>query len=131
MRWWQTQPEAWQEVTTNAQPAADVMQEFNKWVLGLGGKIILVAHPIAFDYAFVSWYIWKFVGSNPFVDDEGTTHTLDLGSYIAGKFDLTPDETLREHLPAWMKENMPEHSHNALDDARGYGVILRNILSKK
>ncbi|HEY4161297.1 MAG TPA: hypothetical protein VGM08_04515 [Candidatus Saccharimonadales bacterium] len=130
MEWWQTQPDAWEEVTTNTQPAEIVMKEFRKWVEGFGVRPVFVAHPIAFDYAVVSWYLWKFTGGNPFADEHGATVTLDLSSYIAGKFDIPLEKAHRKYLPDWMREGMPAHSHNAMEDARGYGVILRNVLKK-
>jgi DNA polymerase III alpha subunit (gram-positive type) len=130
MAWWRTQPEAWEEVTTNTRPAEEVMREFAQWIEGFGVRPIFVAHPIAFDYAVVSWYLWKFTDDNPFADEQGATLTLDLSSYIAGKFGLGIEKAHRRHLPGWMKEGMPDHSHNAMEDARGYGVILRNILNR-
>lgn len=130
MAWWQTQPEAWKEVTTNAQPAKIVMRDFAHWVEGCGVRPAFVAHPIAFDYAVVSWYLWKFNGRNPFADEHGATLTLDLSSYIAGKYGLVLGRAHRKYLPDWMKKGMPAHSHNAMEDARGYGVILRNVLKE-
>lgn len=129
MEWWRTQPEAWKEVTTNAEQADKVMNEFCEWVEELGKKPVFVAHPIAFDYAVVSWYFWKFVNRNPFTDKYGASITLDLSSYIAGKFGLKLHDATKKKLPASMTKDMPEHTHNALDDARGFGVILRNVLS--
>jgi len=32
-------------------------------------------------------------------------------------------------IPEWMKQGMPEHSHNFLEDAKGYATTLRNILN--
>jgi DNA polymerase III alpha subunit (gram-positive type) len=57
MEWWKTQPVAWKEVATNTEPAEVVMDDFAQWVEGFGGQPIFVAHPIAFDYAVVSWYL--------------------------------------------------------------------------
>jgi DNA polymerase III alpha subunit (gram-positive type) len=131
MDWWKTQPEAWQEVTQDAEPAETAINEFRDWIERLGKPTVFVAHPIGFDYAVVSWYLWKFAGHNPFTDASGSNRTLDLSSFIAGKFGLTLSQAKRNKLPEWMKAGMPEHSHNALDDARGYGVLLRNVLAKE
>lgn len=131
MEWWKTQPEAWQEVTENAEPAELVIKDFFDWVKSFGKQPVFVAHPIGFDYAIVSWYLWKFVGDDPFIDHVAAARTLDLSSFIAGKFGLKLDDAKRNNLPRWVKTGMPEHSHKALDDARGYGVILRNVLNKK
>lgn len=129
MDWWKSQPEAWQEVTTDAQPAHVVVEEFLDWVAGFGDNVIFVAQPIGFDYVFVRWYLWRFGGRCPFQRlSEGYEATLDISSFIAGKYGLSLKQSTRRQLPDWMKQGMPHHSHNALEDARGYAVILRNIL---
>lgn len=131
MAWWETEPEAWHEVTTDTMPAEKVIKKFTKWLDELGKKPVFVAHPIAFDYAFVSWYLWRYVNKNPFANSNGASRTLDLISFIAGRFDRTLNKSRRTNFPTWMKQGMPEHSHNALDDARGYAVVIRNILARK
>lgn len=128
MAWWKTQPEAWQEVTSDTQAPDKVMNDFCGWLDTLGKKPIFVAHPVAFDYAVVSWYLWKFCGHNPFTNEQGASLTLDLSSFIAGKFNLKLNMASRKMLPEWMKQGMPEHSHNALEDAKGFATILRTTL---
>ena len=128
MQWWETQPVAWQEATTNAEDPSLVMDEFCNWLSDLGKNPVFVAHPVAFDYAFISWYLWKFAGKNPFVNEKGASITLDLTSYISGKYSQSLTKSMRSNLAEWMKNGMPEHSHNALDDAKGFAVILINIL---
>jgi DNA polymerase III alpha subunit (gram-positive type) len=130
MEWWKTQPEAWREVTTDAQPAVVVMNEFCEWVEGLGKKPVFVAHPVAFDYAVVSWYLWKFVNKDPFTNEKGASRTLDITSFIAGKYNRNLENSKRTRLPESLTKGMPEHSHNALDDARGFAVVLRNVLNE-
>ncbi len=131
MAWWMTEPEAWQEATSDAQSASEVMAEFCKWLDNLGKNPVFVAHPISFDYSFVSWYLWKFTNRNPFADLESAARTLDITSFTAGKFERSLNESKRKNFPKWISRGMPEHSHNALDDARGYAVVLRNILTTK
>lgn len=130
MEWWDSQPEAWQEVIRDAKPAEQAIKDFYGWLNHLDRKPVFVAHPVGYDYAFVSWYLWKYVQVNPFADERGASITLDLSSFIAGKYSRTLLCSFRSELPDWMKVGMPEHTHNALDDARGFGVILRNILQK-
>ena len=106
------------------------MLDFAQWVDALNLQPIFVSHPVSFDYSIVSWYLWKFLDRNPFADPNGATLALDLSSYISGKFGLSFNDSKRPRLPAWMKKGMPDHSHNALDDAQGYAVILRNVLDR-
>lgn len=130
MEWWATEPDAWNEVTTDTESANDVMDEFVEWIKSFSKEPVFVAHPVAFDYSMVSWYLWKFANYNPFVDERRSPRALDISSFISGKYDMSLNDSTRNHLPDWMMNRMPEHSHNALDDAVGYGVILRNVINK-
>jgi DNA polymerase III alpha subunit (gram-positive type) len=127
MEWWKSQPEAWKEVTADALSPEVVMKEFFDWIDALNAKPIFVAHPVGFDYVFVSWYLHKFA-QNPFEDYSGVIRILDLPSFAAGKLNIPLSKSARPQLPDPLKIGMPEHSHKAIDDARGYGVILRNLL---
>ena len=131
MNWWKTQPEAWDEVTTNAEPAEKVMNDFHEWLEKLGKKPVFVAHPIAFDYSFVSWYLYKFTGQNQFTDSKDDPKTLDLKSFISAKYGKTLDNSAVSKLPESLLKGSPEHSHKAIDDAIGYASVLRNILNDK
>jgi DNA polymerase III alpha subunit (gram-positive type) len=128
MEWWKKYPEAWQEATTDAQEPEVVMREFLEWVKSLGAKPVFVAQPIEFDFTFVCWYLHRFVQENPFSDYTRAQRTLDIASFSAGKFNIPLSRARGDQIPDQFREGMPEHSHNALDDARGYGVILRNML---
>ena len=127
MEWWKTQPEAWQEVTTDTLSPEVVMHEFCDWIEGLKATPIFVAHPVGFDYTFVSWYLQRFA-QNPFTDYSGVARILDLPSFAAGKLNVSLSRSARPQLPESLRVGMPEHSHKAIDDAQGYGVILRNLL---
>jgi DNA polymerase III alpha subunit (gram-positive type) len=130
MDWWKTQPEAWQEVIRDARPAAEAMRDFAAWIgkYSSPGAPVFVSHPVAFDYSFVSWYLWKFNGHNPFTTPAGSPLTLDLTSYASGKLKRELDESTRSSLAAEFMQEAPPHTHRAIDDARGYGILLRNLL---
>lgn len=128
MGWWKRHPEAWQEVITDAKPAEVVIGAFRKWVGSLGKSPVFVASPLVLDYPFVKWYLDKFGGEQLFEDFGSVQRTLDLASFTAGRFNLLLAESRRRQLPPELTQGMPVHSHKALDDARGYGVILRNAL---
>lgn len=126
--WWHKHPEAWAEATADAQPADVVIREFQRWVAGLGAEPVFVASPLVLDFGFMHWYLHKFLGDNPFMDYSSIQRTLDLASLAAGKYNLPLDKARRMQLPDVLTAGMPEHTHRAIDDARGYGVLLRNIL---
>lgn len=127
--WWKSQPEAWAEVNSDQQPPVSVMQDFCRWLDGLKCEPIFAASPIGLDYAFVSWYLFRFAGRNPFMNEKNAIRTLDIRSYIAGKYNLTFDDSSRPKLPASLTAGMPEHTHRAIDDAAGYAYLLRRILN--
>lgn len=128
MDWWKTQPEAWQEVNTNAEPAAQVIEAFRAWVASFGKSPVFVASPLILDYPFMKWYLHRFGGEQLFEDFEPVQRTLDLASLAAGRLNIPLARARRMQLPQEITQGMPEHSHKAIDDARGYGVILRNVL---
>jgi DNA polymerase III epsilon subunit-like protein len=128
MDWWKTQPEAWQEVNTNTETAAVVIEAFREWVKSFGKSPVFVASPLVLDYPFIKWYLHRFGGEPLFEDFEPVQRTLDLASFTAGKLNVPLAKARRMQLPPEMTQGMPGHSHKAIDDARGYGVILRNVL---
>ena len=66
MQWWRTQQDAWRACRMNPVPAAKAMEDYLAWLKNLPGRPVFVAHPVAFDYAWISWYLWKFVGEDPY-----------------------------------------------------------------
>lgn len=131
MEWWTRQPDAWKEVTTNTEDPLRAMNDFNAWVKDLGKTAVFVANPVALDYTFVTWYLQKFTGENPFRSDKNVNRAIDLRSFIAGKFDLSFEKARRANLPEKLTVGMPIHTHNAMEDAAGYAIILRNALKLK
>ena len=129
VEWWKGQPEAWEEVNRNQKTPTSVLKEFCVWLDLLNAEPIFVASPIGLDYTFVSWYLFRFARRNPFMNDKNAIRTLDIRSYIAGKYGLSFNESSRDNLPAELTDGMPEHTHRAIDDAAGYAFLLRKLLS--
>ena len=51
----------------NGQPAEEVMRRFADWAKPyLERKALFVARPAAFDWPWIVWYSWRFLGENPF-----------------------------------------------------------------
>lgn len=129
MAWWRGQPKAWEEARRNPQPPQKVMKGFSDWVASLNAQPDFVASPIGFDYAMVSWYLRRFTGKDPFTSQSGTPRTLDLKSFIAGRYRLDLKAAAPKRMPKRLLVGAPDHTHNALDDARRLAVLLRNILN--
>ena len=127
--WWHEHKEAWKEATTDSETPERVMTEFYNWVTGFRREPIFVSNPVSLDYTFVSWYLFRFAPANPFKNEKNSIRALDIKSYVAGKFGFTFDNSRRIHWPKQLTKDMPAHTHNALDDANGYAVILRKLIA--
>jgi DNA polymerase III alpha subunit (gram-positive type) len=128
LEWWKRFPEAWDEVNADQQSPETVMCDFCDWLAGLEAEPVFVANPIGLDYTFVSWYLFRYAKKNPFMNEKNAIRTLDIRSFIAGKYDLSFKNASRVNLPAVLTEGMPEHTHRAIDDAIGYGYLLRKLV---
>lgn len=93
-----------------------VMKEFVDWVekVNRDGRPVFVSDNPAFDWQFINWYLWKFVGANPFGHS-----ARRVGDFNAGiKRDW--------FAPAreWKKLAKTRHDHNPLNDAKGVAEAL-------
>lgn len=123
MAWWQTQPEAWAACRRELQPPATAMGEYARWVEGLPGSPVFVAYPAGFDFTFVSWYLMRFVGHNPF-----SFAALDVKTYAMAVLGREFRATTRRTLPRdWLSAR--PHTHVALDDAIEQGELFCNMLA--
>lgn len=122
-RWWQGQPEAWAACRTDPQPPHHAMARYREWLAGLPAAPVFVAYPATFDFAFVSYYLMRFTGDNPF-----GFAGLDIKSYAMALSGLAFRDTTRRWLPSRLFDDMP-HTHVALDDAKEQGTLFCNLLA--
>ncbi|RMG21690.1 MAG: 3'-5' exonuclease [Deltaproteobacteria bacterium] len=106
--------------------AAEAMQHFADWVDALtdGGsrRPVFVAHNAPFDWMFVAWYFWKFVGRNPFGWDALDTRALFMGM-TGAEWTKTRLEHIKAHFPT-----KGRHHHHALEDALEQGDLFLRML---
>lgn len=105
---------------------AEAMPAAAEWVRAVseGHRPVLVAYPVAFDWAFLYWYFEQYVpGGSPF----GHSSCLDIRTLyqaVAGTvFDLSGKAT----MPGFLQPTAP-HTHNALDDAVEQGELFSNLM---
>ncbi|GAB4224964.1 MAG: hypothetical protein Tsb0032_30460 [Kiloniellaceae bacterium] len=135
INWFKGFPTAWAAATTDPQPPEAVMQRYADWVRGLPGAAIFAAHPLAFDGAWIDWYLRHFLGirllKGPWAG-ERLFHTagLCLQAFAAGRtgWDFTACRT-EAYPPEWLG-HVP-HDHISIDDARGYANLLRHLLRRE
>lgn len=127
MAWWRTQPKAWELATSDPQEPGMAMLSFKHWLMEQPGKLVAVAWPAAFDFAFVNWYLHCFTNSNPL-----GFACVDLRSYAAGllhspRYYKLPEDEMRA-LRQTEIEGLVEH--RALDDAIEQGYLWCDMLKR-
>ncbi|MEO9904505.1 MULTISPECIES: DNA polymerase III subunit epsilon [Alphaproteobacteria] len=133
MAFWKKNPEAWEAATENAQPAAHVIDHFIEWIRSFQAEPIFAAHPVALDGPWFDYYLKRFTGrallEGPWVADRLFRHApLCIMSMVAGKTGRahwTCD--VENYPPEWL--GYIEHTHRAIDDARGYANLLSFLIN--
>lgn len=135
MQWFRGFPEAWAAATTNPEPPANVMARYADWVRDLPGQAIFAAHPLAFDGAWIDYYLRRFLDirllKGPWQGERlFYTAGLCLQAFAAGRsgWDFAACHT--EAYPAEWMGHVP-HDHTSINDARGYANLLRTLLKMK
>jgi hypothetical protein len=104
------------EETLTFDEPGQVLLKFETWLHqhNVGKKIMFVSDNNGFDFMFVCWYFWHFLGRNPF----GHSST-NLGSLYKG---LVKDTFVNfKHL------RKTKHTHNPVDDAMGNAEALLHM----
>ena len=125
MAWWASQdPKVYAHATQNALPAQEAIAQFVDWVKRLPGSPVLVTYP-TWDAAWLTYYIGKYhEGKNPF-----GIGSLDIKSLAMGALNVaTFKGTTKKAFPREWFMGTPHHSHEALQDAIGQGMLLVRIL---
>ena len=96
------------EDTLDSPDPARAIGDFEKWVVRVsaGKQPRFISDNNGFDWMFVCWYMWHFLGRNPF----GHSST-NLGSLYKG---LVKDR--RQNFKHLRKT---KHTHDPVDDAKG------------
>lgn len=132
MQWWATQPEAWLAATDNPKPPKQEIQRFANWVESFEGKRSFAARPIAFDGIWIDHYLREYAGSylldvSHWGHNIFTAGALDIETYILGIFNHSVPPTGGITFPSdWLGDH--QHTHRAIDDARGYASLLGKLL---
>jgi hypothetical protein len=124
MRWWETQPEAWQACRQDLQSPETAMREYLSWLKRLPGTPVFVGYPAAFDFMFVQWYLIRFAGESPFA-----YYGLDMKTYAMALLKIDFTETTKRTMPKHWFDDLP-HTHQALDDALEQGALFCNMLKE-
>ena len=124
MAWWQTQPDAWAHVCKDQQDPEAAMRKFRAWLERLPGNRVIAGFPVTFDFAHINWYLTKFTGYPTPLGFSG----LDIKTLAAAKLGIPYQNATKRNMPKRWFKGCPRHTHKALDDAIGQGILLLNIL---
>ena len=124
MAWWNTQPKAWKAATEGAVDPAQVMRRFVDWVSKFD-QPVLTGYPVTYDFMWVYYYTIRFTGFLAPFGFQG----LDIKTLAMERMSCDFKRATKRNMPrAWFK-GAPKHTHEALDDAIGQGVLLMNLLT--
>ena len=126
-------PEAWAAITRDPVDPAAAMARFVAFVESLPGPRVFVAHPVIFDGAWVDHYLELYTDVRLFGLAAHRTSLfertgIDLPSLIMGATGRPFADCHRGRIPETWFGDVP-HTHDALDDAKGYARVLAHVLA--
>ncbi|HEY3359877.1 MAG TPA: exonuclease [Polyangia bacterium] len=122
MRWWRSQPAAWEACRAGVRPPAEVVAGYVRWLEELPGTPVFVGYPAGYDFLFVYWYLIRFAGRSPF-----SFSAIDIKTYAMALLKTDYRETVKRVMPKRWFDPHP-HTHVALDDAIEQGALFINML---
>jgi len=119
MKWWESQPEAWEACRQNLTYAGFGMEDFVAWVNTFKGKPVAVYYPSGFDWPFVYYYLMAFAGKSPF-----GFQCLDMKTYASAILKSSFRDTVKRKMPKFWFNKKRKHTHIAVEDAREQGELF-------
>lgn len=106
------------EETLGFEEPEVAMNSFATWIRQeTKGQAMFVSDNNGFDWQFINWYFWRFIGSNPFGHS-----SMNLGSLYKG---LVGDCFKNfKHL------RVTKHTHDPLDDAKGNAEAMLSMIEQ-
>jgi hypothetical protein len=124
LAWWETNPEAWEACRKDPRPPALVMPQYVSWLKDLPGAPVFVGYPAAFDFMFITYYLYRFAGESPF-----SYFALDIKSYAMALMKTQFQAVVKSQMPQRWFDDLP-YTHVALDDAISQGALFCNMLAE-
>ncbi len=100
------------------------MNQFEQWLNALIQKneqLVFVGLNATFDWSFINYYFWTFLGHNPF-----GVSGLDIKAYYMGVMGCTWSETTSKHIDQRLHPQLIKN-HHALADALYQAELFREI----
>jgi len=96
---------------------------FSQWLssLVIDQRLVFVGLNAGFDWSFINYYFWAFLGHNPF-----GISALDIKSYFMAAQHCKWSATSSRHMDRLLHPKLSKN-HNALDDALYQAELFRLI----
>lgn len=109
----------------DGQSPVDAMRGAADWIRERceGGKPVLVAYPLGFDWSWIHWYFVRYLGASPF----GHSRGFDLKTAVALMEENPISGAGRSRLPETLRPDHP-HTHHATDDAISQAQIFTKLM---
>lgn len=114
-----------QRLLIEGRAPESAMTETSEWIrrIANGGRPVLVAYPLSFDWSFLYWYFVRFAkDGSPF----NHSQCFDIKTAFAVKAKIPIAAAGRKHLTPGLRAN-GAHTHNALDDAIEQAEVFANL----
>lgn len=115
MEFWARFPEMYAKTREKMEHPGTAMAMFDSWLKKQeeNGHLVPVGYPAAYDYKWIDWYLWYFVGNNRM-----GFACLDMKSFANAQLKHKHfASTSKRNMPKkWFAKNVP-HTHEALQDA--------------
>ena len=112
-------------LTIQGMDPESAMNEAGDWIrrVANGGRPVLVAYPLSFDWSFLYWYFVRFAkDGSPF----NHSQCFDIKTAFAVKARIPISAAGRKHLIPGLRAHSL-HTHNALDDAIEQAEVFANL----
>lgn len=94
------------------------MRDFEAWLQKhVGSRPSFISDNNGFDWMFICWYFWKFLGRNPFGYSSRRLSDLVCGME-------------RDLFASWKHLRKTPHTHDPVDDARGNAEVLLELAAR-
>lgn len=128
MRWWDTQPAAWEALQSDQVELAQAMRDFRRFVTSTSigaGQPVFLADPVVFDYPWINWAFVEVGVENPFhFSSQGGLKVIDLTSFACGGLGVM---NAQRRILNDMTEGLPPHTHIAVEDAHHQGQLFFRV----
>lgn len=124
MAWWAKQQEAWNYAMLNRLDPKEGMLKYRAWIEKQPGRPTFIGYPATFDFMFSHWYLVHFTGFPTPFSFAGD----DIKSRASTMLRTPFRDTAKRDMPKDWFKGVPRHTHKAIDDAIGQGVLYMNML---